>query len=132
MSGPPSYAVTFKGGDEKHNDRHEGIEYSGDESLMKITMKPNRERWIASVLFLPLAVPLCAGSPECKPLEDSTRARLAEYAQGLFELPKESPLRISAATLDSKTCYYRLTFTTSPPAEPFRRTLFLSPDRRFC
>ena len=98
---------------------------------MKITMKPNRERWIASVLFLPLAVPLCAGSPECKPLEDSARARLAEYAHGLFELPKESPLRISAATLDSKTCYYRLTFTTSPPAEAFRRTLFLSPDRRF-
>ncbi len=83
------------------------------------------------MLFLSLAVPLCAGSPECKPLEDAARARLAEYAQGLFELSKDSPLRISGATLDAKTCYYRLTFTTSPPAEPFRRTLFLSPDRRF-
>ena len=70
-------------------------------------------------------------SPDCKPLEDAARPRLEEYARGLFELPGNPALRISGAALDAKTCYYRLTFTTAPPAEEFRRTLFLSPDRRF-
>lgn len=94
-------------------------------------LAPDRRFLTTAVYDTGQKAPSAAEPPACTPLEDAARPRLEEYARGLFELPEGSPLRISGATLDTKTCYYRLTFTTSPPAEPFRRTLFLSPDRRF-
>ena len=79
----------------------------------------------------PLLAVLPAPAQQCRPLDDPTRARVLAYAQGLYGNIAGAPLQISDASLDPATCIYALTFTTTPPAEPFRRQLFLSPDRRY-
>ncbi len=78
-----------------------------------------------------LAAGLAAQPTKCRPVDDGARGRMVEYAHGLFNLPINSPLRISEERVDVKTCYAQITVATSPPANAFHRILFLSPDRRF-
>jgi len=85
----------------------------------------------AAFVCVALAAGLGAQPTTCAPLDNGARARVVESAQGLFNLPINSRLRISEEKVDAKTCYARITVATSPPANAFHRILFLSPDRRF-
>ncbi len=85
----------------------------------------------AMFVCIALAAGLAAEPTACAPLDNGARGRVVRYAQGLFNLPINSPLRISEEKVDAKTCYAQITVATSPPANAFHRILFLSPDRRF-
>jgi protein-disulfide isomerase len=78
-----------------------------------------------------LAAPPPSPAQQCRPLDGPTRARVLAYAQSPYGNIAAAPLQIADAALDAATCIYALTFTTSPPAEPLRRQLFLFPDRRY-
>ncbi len=86
------------------------------------------------ILLAAIATGLTAPSApaqQCQPLDDATRSRIVNYAQGLYGNLAGEPLHISDASLDESTCIYGITFATSPSAQPFRRKLFLSPDHRY-
>ena len=79
-----------------------------------------------------LAAGLAAEPTACAPLDNGARGRVVRYAQGLFNLPINSPLRISEEKVDAKTCYAQITVATSPPARnAFHRILFLFPIGAF-
>ena len=86
---------------------------------------------IVLATLAPILAALPAPAQQCRPVDDTTLAKVLAYAQGLYGNIAAAPLQIANAALDPATCIYALTFTTSPPAEPFRRQLFLSPDRRY-
>lgn len=85
--------------------------------------------WAGAALALLSASRAPAGN--CLPLDEAARLRLTSYADGLYHDFARAPLRITRETLDPATCYMQLSFGTSPPAAPFRRVLYLTPDRRF-
>jgi hypothetical protein len=84
----------------------------------------------AAACSLPIGFALYHGT-RCAPLTQGAKARLVAYVQKKYNLPAESGLQISDASLVGSTCYRKLEFKSQGSPRPFRISLFATPDLKY-
>jgi protein-disulfide isomerase len=67
----------------------------------------------------------------CPPLQDTDKAKLADYVQKKYKTPASIKIEVGDASFVSSTCYRKLLFQAAGGSWPFRLELFASPDLRF-